>query len=247
MTAFTIDTSVGDIVKDRPARSRVFEQHKIDYCCGGKLPLSEACQRRGIDAATVLEALRASDANAGADPHLIDADAMTLTALANHIEQTHHAYLQEELPRLGAMVRKVAAVHGDRFPWMIEVDQVFAGMADELKAHMFKEEQILFPLIRSLENGSPRPGHHCGMSIANPIAVMEHEHDDAGAALDRMHTLTDSYTPPSDACNTFRAMLDGLAQLEADMHQHVHKENNVLFPKALALECSVQSADAVTP
>lgn len=229
MTAIDIHTTVGQMVTDRPSRSRVFQKLGIDFCCGGKKSLEEVCKSKGLDARTVLDVLLASEAapaaSAGANPA-----EMGLTELCDHIETTHHAYLNQELPRLGAMVRKVAAVHGDRHPWMVEVNDVFSSFAAELDSHMMKEEQVLFKLIRGLEKGR---GEH---SIQQPLHMMEHEHDDAGQALEQMRKLTSDYTPPAGACNTFRAMLDGLAELEADMHQHVHKENNILFPRALELE-----------
>ncbi len=234
MITLNAHATVGDWVRDRPDRSRVLERLGIDYCCGGKRPLAEACRERGLDVETVVDQLIEPDDAATGD--VTDADALSLTDLADHIEQTHHAYLRRELPRLGAMVRKVAAVHGERCPWMLELDGVFAGFVAELDSHMMKEEQILFPLIRDLEANGSGPDASRAMSVGNPIRVMEHEHDDAGRALERMRTLSNGFAPPADACNTFRAMLDGLAQLEQDMHQHVHKENNVLFPKAIELE-----------
>lgn len=235
MSALMTDRAVGQLVAERPARSRVFEKLGIDYCCGGKKSLEDACRDKGLDARTIAALLEASEgAPATAE---VDPQAMSLTELADHIEQTHHAYLRRELPRLAMLVRKVAAVHGHRYPWMLEVDGVFAGFMAELDSHMMKEEQILFPIVREVERGNRSAGSHCG-GLANPIRVMEHEHDSAGNALAAMRRLTDGFTPSADACNTFRAMLDGLAELERDMHQHVHKENNVLFPRALELEAA---------
>lgn len=231
-----LQTTVGELVKERPARSRVFEQLQIDYCCGGKLPLAEACAKRGLDPQSAIRQLQEFDAQAGAsDTALVDADAMSLTELADHIEQTHHAYLRAELPRLGAMTQKVFEVHGDADPRLGEVRRAFMGLHQELSSHMMKEEQILFPMIRQLETATNVPAFHCG-SIANPIRQMESEHDMAGAALAAMEHATDGYQPPDWACNTYRAMLDGLTQLQRDLHQHIHKENNVLFPKAIRLE-----------
>lgn len=237
MHATTAILCVGEVVKQRPARSRVFEQLYIDYCCGDRLPLEDACAKRGLEVEQVLKQLQAYDTRelvpSGA---YTDADAMVLAELTDHIEQTYHAYRRDELPRLGAMIRKIAAVHGDRHPWMREVNSVFSGFAGELESHMLKEEQVLFPWIRSLETGETRTGLACGRGIATPIRAMEHEHDDAGDALQRMRDLSDNFTPPEDACNMVRAMLDDLAQLECDMHLHVHKENNVLFPKSIQYE-----------
>lgn len=228
-------TTVGQLVAERPARSRVFEKLGIDYCCGGKLPLAEACSRKGLDAASVLATLSAmEELGAGDDEREPSPLTMTMTELCDHIEATHHAYLRREMPRLDFMTNKVASRHGEHFPWLFELAEVYQGLQNELTAHMMKEEQILFPAIRDLEAGRP-PQSPCGAHLDGPIAVMEHEHDNAGRALERMRELSGDYTPQAEACNTFRAMLDALAELEADMHRHVHKENNVLFPRAQAL------------
>lgn len=238
-STFTSETTVGQLVAERPDRSRLFESLNIDYCCGGKLPLTEACEKKRIDVELVLTRLRQHDARTSADQdRYIDADAMGLTELADHIEQTHHAYLRAELPRLDFMTRKVHAVHGDGEPRLGPVREAFVALHEELMSHMLKEEQILFPMIRTLDSADSPPRFHCG-SLANPIRQMEAEHDHAGNALAIMHENTDGYQPPEWACNTYRAMLDGLAQLERDMHQHVHKENNVLFPKALHREADL--------
>ena len=235
MTMLDAQTTVGDWVRQHPSRSRVFEQLKIDYCCGGKLPLREACAKRGLDVQIVLEQLHHADAQeAQRDAEIVDADAMTLTELADHIIETHHAYLRAELPRLDQMTKKVAAVHGDNEPRLEQLRAAFIALRDEVSEHILKEERILFPIIRQLEAGE-QAAFHCG-SVANPIRQMEAEHDNAGEAMSVMSDASDGYEPPEWACNTYRAMLQGLAQLERDMHQHVHKENNVLFPKAIELE-----------
>lgn len=231
----SIETTVGELVAQRPGRSRVFQQLGIDFCCGGKKSLAEACGAKGLDPSTVLTTLLAAEQGAVSDERNWMGE--SLTSLADHIEQTHHAYLRQELPRLSAMVRKVAMVHGDRYPWMREIDSVFIEFAGELLAHMTKEERIVFPMIRALETGQNNDS-----SLSGPIQAMEAEHDGSGDAMKRMSNLSSGYTPPADACNTFRAALDGLAELEADMHQHVHKENNILFPRALALEQHTRGA-----
>jgi len=161
-----------------------------------------------------------------------------LTELADHIEQVHHTYLKAELPRLDAMTEKVLEVHGESDPRLADVRRAFVGLHQELSSHLMKEEQILFPMIRQLESSSHVPAFHCG-SVANPIRQMEYEHDSAGKALAVMRASTDDYRPPEWACNTYRAMLDGLKQLEWDLHQHIHKENNVLFPKAIRREADL--------
>ena len=226
--------TVGNLVRERPNRARVFEALHIDFCCGGKLSLKQACEKRGLDPLNVLKAIEADDA-VSQKAELIDADAMTLTELADHIEATHHAYMKSELPRLDMMTEKVARVHGDKDERLAVVRKAFVKLRAELEPHMMKEEQILFPMIRRLEAANGRPEFHCGR-IANPIRQMEHEHDQSGNALAVIREATDNFDPPEWACNTYRAMLDSLARLEVDLHQHIHKENNVLFPKAIALE-----------
>ncbi len=235
MNAIQIQDTVGEIVTRRPALSRVFEQAGIDYCCGGKKSLEEACQRKGLDAAEFANHLET--VQLPGDEPVVDAAAMSLTELADHIEETHHAYLRVELPRLDALTKKVAAVHGEKEPRLNELRASVLRMAEELSSHMMKEERILFPMIRALDAGDAGSASHCG-SIANPIAQMEHEHDQAGTELARQRQLTDGYNPPDWACNTFRAMVDALAHLERDLHLHIHKENNVLFPRAIELEQS---------
>jgi regulator of cell morphogenesis and NO signaling len=228
------EQTVGDFVRQKPARARVFESLQIDYCCGGKVPLVQACEKRGISMGEVLQAISLSDELADSGT-LVDVDSMGLTELADHIESTHHAYLRDELPRLDLMTEKVSRVHGDKDERLFRMRQAFVALKAELEPHMLKEERILFPIVRQLEASVERPEFHCG-NVANPIRQMEHEHDHAGAALAILNESTDAYTPPDWACNTYRAMLDSLAKLEADMHQHIHKENNVLFPKAIHLE-----------
>ena len=229
-----LETTVGQLVTERPARARIFESFGIDYCCGGKKSLAQAIRDNNLDAHTVLRILDAFDEHAGATTER-DWSKSSLTALADHIELTHHAYLKSELPRLEYLVNKVANRHGSHAPHLIELARVFTAFKFELESHMKKEEMILFPICRRMDHATAPEQFHCG-SVENPIAVMVREHEDAGDALKRMRELTNDYTPPLDACNTYRALFDSLRELELDMHRHVHKENSILFPKALDLE-----------
>ena len=233
MSAVDQGLSVGQLVRQRPSRSRVFDRFGIDYCCGGKLPLPSACEAKQIKLTEVLQALQEEEQAECQD--FVDADALSLSELCDHIQATHHAYLREELPRLNQMSEKVARVHGDKEPKLKTIRDAFLELRAELEPHMMKEEGILFPMVRQLEESEASPEFHCG-SIANPIHQMEHEHDGAGEALARIRKAADNFNPPDWACNTYRALFDGLQALEQDMHQHVHKENNVLFPKAVELE-----------
>ena len=240
MQTLDINRTVSEMLRERPGRSRVFEKFRIDYCCGGKLPLKDACEKREVPVDTVLEALAASDASATADEGMDFAN-MPLDELVEHIVSTHHAYLADELPRLAAMASRVAKVHGDSDARLVELEQVLRRVIMELQSHMGKEEQILFPVIKRMaETG--RMHTMPFRTIANPIRMMEMEHDEAGSGLERMRALTDGYSPPEHACGTYQALFDGLATLEADMHQHVHKENNILFPRAIELEWTLAEA-----
>lgn len=233
MTTFQLDNTVGSIVRDHPALSRLFEQVKVDYCCGGQKTLDEACRQRDIDPQSFLAQLE--EYVASEDVPEVNLTALSLTELAEHIERIHHAYLHEELPRLEKMVIKVAAVHGDKEPRLAQIRDIFLALSAELTTHLMKEEQVLFPLIRQLEASTALPQFHCG-SLTNPINCMGLEHDEAGVALAQLRQLTDDFTPPEWACNTYRALFDALLTFEQDMHQHIHKENNVLFPQAILLE-----------
>lgn len=237
MTTINPETTVGRIVAEQPNRSRVFEALGVDYCCGGKKPLAEVCEKKGLDVADVVERLVAVP-HPGADADATLCLEMVLPELADHIEATHHAYLRRELPRLMKMTAKVAKVHGEKDVRLGQLSTLFERFQGDLEAHMMKEERVLFPAIRRL-CGIDAPCACSPATIAAPIGVMEAEHDEAGAALEAMRTLTDGFTPPDWACNTYRAMLDGLHELEQDMHQHVHKENSILFPRALELEGSM--------
>ena len=240
MNCIDSNCSVGALVREKPSRSRVFDRFGIDFCCGGKVSLAQACTKRGVPLEKIVNAIEIDDSRTLED-NLVDADSMTLSDLCDHIEATHHAYLRQELPRLDQMTEKVARVHGDKEPKLREIRAVFLELQAELMPHMMKEEQILFPIIRKLEDCIARPEFHCG-SVNNPIRQMEHEHEHAGDALKRIRELTNDFAPPEWACNTYRAMFDGLKELEANMHQHVHKENNVLFVKAAELESTLPTS-----
>lgn len=233
MTKSNLDTPVGQWVATHPQTSRVFEELQLDYCCGGGKSLEQACKDRGLDPRRILRQLEQTiKVDEQSTENWLD---RPLTELCDHIEQTHHAYLKRELPRLTELIDKVVNAHGDEHRELHSVRQVFAELRGELEPHMFKEEQVLFPAIRRLDQTEVAPTFPFG-TVANPIRMMEHEHADAGDALSRIRQLTDTYSVPEGACNTYHAMLDGLRELEANLHQHVHKENNILFPRAIELE-----------
>jgi regulator of cell morphogenesis and NO signaling len=204
----------------------VLESFRIDYCCGGRKRLADACREAGAEVESVLEALRRDEAAPRAcDEHdrgWADADSRELV---EHILAVHHEFLRRELPRLGGLIDKVVNAHGGKHAELPEVQATFRELRDELESHMAKEENILFPAIADSTAGLWRG------RLDGPIGVMEHEHVLAGRALEALRDLTRAYAPPADACNTYRAMLDGLAELERDLHRHIHEENNILFPR----------------
>jgi regulator of cell morphogenesis and NO signaling len=225
--------TIGEIARENPASVRVFEKYSIDFCCGGKISFGEACRKRGIAPAELQAELE--QAAAGRPASERDWSEAPLALLIDHIVGTHHVYLKSELPRLQGWLDKVIAAHGEvHSEMLVPLGEAFGALRAELEAHLAKEEMILFPLIKRMEGGDRSPAH-CG-SVNNPIRVMVHEHDNAGRALETMREITADYTVPADGCNTFRALFHGLVELEADLHRHIHLENNILFPKAEALE-----------
>ena len=234
MNTFQVNDTVGSIVTRSPVLSRVFEEAGIDYCCGGKKTLDEVCREKSLDSQTFLTTLKDS-ALASTSESVVDVAAMSLTELVDHIEQTHHKYLRSEFPRIASMTEKVTSVHGEKNSRLHEIRETYIALATELSSHMMKEEQILFPMVRQLDASETTPPFHCG-ALSNPIQQMEAEHIQAGSALEKLRELAGGYTPPDWACNTYRAMLDALDHLERDIHLHIHKENSVLFPRALEME-----------
>jgi len=217
------ESRVGQVAAEYPLATRVFARHGIDFCCGGGKPLREACAQRGLDAATILAEIESELAAPRTSE--VRWDQAPLGDLVEHILVAYHEPLHEELPRLESMARKVFDVHGDKQPETLgELLSVYLGLKAELEQHMAKEEQILFPMITSGK----------GAMVDGPVSVMRHEHDSAAAALRRLRELTSDYEVPEEACNTWRALWHGLSALEESLHQHIHLENNILFPRALA-------------
>jgi regulator of cell morphogenesis and NO signaling len=231
----TLETtdSIGHLVTEHLARSAVFERFGIDYCCGGDRSLEAACRAAKADPADVLQALQAiDDCSNDLD---VDWTSISMSDLIDHILETHHAYLREELPALSVLLEKVANHHGDAHQELLACLDVFTAMRAELEEHMMKEEQILFPFVKELEQAQTMPAFHCG-SIENPISMMIHEHENAGQGLKTLRKLTDGFAPPDDACESYRALYERLAKFEKNMFRHIHKENNILFPRAIETE-----------
>ncbi len=235
-------TTVRDLVLKHPETRQALESLGIDYCCGGGRSLAEAAAAAGIDLTAVAKAVQqaADDANLASDAPERDWRQASLTELANHIEGTHHVFMKQALPRLDDLFAKVLSAHGARHGDMLaSLRTTFQSLRSEIEMHLLKEEQVLFPYIRQMEAEMAQTGQippmHCG-TAANPIRQMEAEHERAGAALMQMRSVTDDYALPADACSTFSALFEGLAEMEADLHEHIHLENNILFPRAMALE-----------
>lgn len=234
---WSITTPLSELAAASLAAVRVFEEHGLDYCCGGARPLEEAAREKGLSAAALIEEIEGSEAASGAER---DWRTAGLAELMEHILSTHHEYLKLNLPALSKRLAKVAEVHGSKDPARLQaLTDVFEALRAELEDHMHKEEVILFPFIErygwAAAKGLPMPPVPFG-SIANPIRVMEREHTSAGDALARLRELTDGYRLPGWACDTVRALWRGLEELERDLHTHIHLENNILFPRAVAME-----------
>ncbi|MBL4575909.1 MAG: iron-sulfur cluster repair di-iron protein [Opitutaceae bacterium] len=223
-----IDRTVGELVAERPGRSRVFQSFNIDFCCQGGRTLREACHLRGVAVEGVIEQLEAEMADPAA-PASNPAE-LAPAELVDYIVEQHHGFLRRELPRLHTMAERVAHVHGGHTSSLVEIFQVFIGAESELTSHMMKEEQILFPAIVALSQGERLTG-----TLDGPISCMIDEHEAVGNALGRMRELSNGFEPPDEACNTYRALFAGLHDLEKDLHRHIHLENAVLFPAAQAL------------
>jgi regulator of cell morphogenesis and NO signaling len=227
--------TVAQIAVEHPAAAREFEKLGIDYCCGGSRTLEEACTTAGVSLDEVAKRLEALS-TAPTEQNFAE---LSLSDLIEHITSTHHVFVREECPRIQQLAAKVVAKHGETHPELREVQSVFGALAAELSLHLMKEEQILFPYIQRLEEarlaGEPAPPAMFG-TAANPIAMMEREHDDAGEALRMLRKVTGNYSAHADACTSFHALYQALQGFEADLHQHIHLENNVLFPGVLAKE-----------
>lgn len=213
--------TVADLVIEVPARARVFERLGIDYCCAGKRSLAQACARKGADPAVVAAELETATGTGAAES--VDWTAVPLADLCDHIVAAHHDRMRTELPRLSTLLEKVERAHGSGRPEFAALRTTFESMRAELEAHMAQEEAEIFPACRAGSGLDPAAAHE-----------LEHEHEATGAALERMRELTHGFDPAHALCNTHRATLDGLRELELDVHQHVHEENNILFPRALA-------------
>jgi regulator of cell morphogenesis and NO signaling len=229
--------TVRELALENPAATRVFEKLGIDYCCGGNKSLEAACHNANLNIDEVLESLEKACQTPAPAP--TDWQAEPMAALITHIKETHHKFTREEIVRLHPLLAKVCSVHGKNHPELFQIRDLFQDLANELSAHLMKEEMVLFPYLAAMEaavNGNAPVARAPFGSVQNPISMMEHEHDSAGSILRALKGITKGYSAPPEACVSYQTLYKALAAFEADLHQHIHLENNVLFPRAVAME-----------
>ena len=232
------EPTIGEMVADDYRKAEVFKRFGIDFCCGGKDQLDKICNKKGINIAAVKQALKELDEQQQKQ-NKQDYQNWDIDILSEYITETHHKYVNDALPLLDEFSAKVAKVHGVSNPEVIEIARLFQAVANELRMHMDKEETILFPYIRQMAMakhlGELLPRSPFG-TIKNPINMMEAEHESAGGNMQAINELSNGYNPPEWACNTYKVLYAKLQEFENDLHQHVHLENNILFPKAIKFE-----------
>jgi len=228
--------TVRDVAMELPQSTRLFEKLRIDYCCGGHRPLAEACASAGVDVGEVMEMLAGTQSG---DTAAMDFQNASLPELITHILDTHHVFTKSEMERLQSLTDKVIGAHGSNHPELLHLGELWQRLCADLKPHMFKEEQILFPymiaLAQAADHKSAAPFAPFG-TVNNPIRMMMKEHDTAGEILRELRALTSDYKAPADGCISYQTLYQALENFESDLHQHIHLENNILFPKALAME-----------
>jgi len=229
------ETTVRELAATNPGAARIFERFGIDYCCGGERSLAEACSAAKIAVEEVVRALEQTSAQ----QEERDWQAASLAELVGHIVEKHHAYVRTEIPRLMALLAKVVRVHGQNHAELEKVEESFRALAEELSMHLLKEERMLFPYIVQLESAAKRGGRPVPAmfgTVQNPVRMMMMEHDSAGELLHKMRELTNGYIVPDGCCMSYKMLYRALPEFEADLHRHIHLENNILFPRAIALE-----------
>ncbi|HTS57683.1 MAG TPA: iron-sulfur cluster repair di-iron protein [Terriglobales bacterium] len=241
------ETKMKDIALSNPGARQVLEDAGLDYCCGGGKSLHEACLHANVSPEEILNRLRENAKETRAED--LNWMSAPLCELTRHIREKHHRYVREAIPLTRALAEKVAIKHGQNHTELVDIGKLFADVGREMIMHMQKEEQILFPYIDALEraanaHSSVEPPFF--QTVKNPIHAMMQEHDAAGDLVRQIRALSSEYTPPGDACTTFKMLYEALREFEADLHQHVHLENNVLFPRAVDLEASAREGSDLT-
>jgi regulator of cell morphogenesis and NO signaling len=241
MMTISSTMKVRDVALEVPQATRVFEKLKIDYCCGGDQPLGEACASAGVEVANLERMLEEAGKTESQSTGSQDFRSATLNELINHILDKHHVYTREEMSRLEPLIDRVIAVHGGNHTELQGIGVLFQKLCADLKPHMFKEEQILFPYIIEMENSAlqnrPAPSAPFG-TVNNPVRMMMTEHDSVGDLLRELRVLSSNYQVPADGCISYQTLYQALEAFEHDLHQHIHLENNILFPRAIELEGS---------
>ena len=235
--SFTSETKVKDIALSNPAARQILEDAGLDYCCGGGKSLHEACLHADVPAEEILNRLRENSRDIS--PGDANWTSAPLSDLTRHIRERHHRYVREAIVRVQTLLEKVGAKHGENHPEITDIQRLFTEVGREMIMHMRKEEQILFPYIDALEkatsaHSSVEPPFF--QTVRNPIHAMMKEHDAAGELVKQIRNASSEYTAPADACTSYKALYQDLREFEADLHQHVHLENNILFPRAVAME-----------
>ena len=234
-------TTVKEIAVSSPAAARVLEKAGVDYCCGGGQSLQDACMHAGVSAEDILARLRAG--GEAARPEDADWVSATLAELTEHIRERHHGYVREAIPRVCALLGKVRTKHGANHPEIAAIEGFFVQLGQEMIAHMQKEEMVLFPYIERLElarRGGGALERPFFQTVRNPIQMMMNEHDGAGNLAKQIHQASSNYTAPADACASYQRLYGELREFEADLHLHVHLENNILFPRAIEMEADAR-------
>lgn len=229
----TSDTIIGDLVASDYRAATIFKRNKIDFCCQGGRTIEQACSHKHISQDFLIEQLESAMREQIASTP--DFNSWPIDLLSDYIEKKHHRFVRQSIEDITPFLAKVARVHGERHPELLEVEALFNGAAVELTKHMYQEENVVFPYVRKMmsESNDDKPSMK---TVQHPISQMMQEHDVEGERFRKIAELTDNYNPPSDACNTYRVTLALLRDFEDDLHQHIHLENNILFPKALKME-----------
>lgn len=238
--ASEIDETLGQLAAKDIRKAEVFKKYGLDFCCGGKKTVKEACAEKGLDVIKVEQELQQTDKAPASHP--IPYDEWNLDFLADYIVNTHHSYVKKKLPDIIAYANKVIKVHGAHHPELIEINQLVKAVNSELTTHLESEEKVLFPNIKRLlhidKQALPPQTNHLG-SVEEVINEHEKEHEEVGANLDKIRTLSSNYALPEDACASYSLLYRMLDEFEEDLHLHIHLENNILFPKAIQLEKSI--------